>query len=58
MQDPGDLDDIIGLCSDNEMEESVEEESKRKSNDDLELGRIIRKRTKPTLHTGPRLRSL
>ena len=47
MQDLGDLDDIIGLCSDNEMEESVEEESKRKSYDELEIGRIIQKEQSP-----------
>ena len=40
------------------MEDSVEEESKRKSNDDLELGKIIRKRTEPTFYIGLRLRSL
>ena len=32
MEDPN---DIIGSCSDNEMEDSVEEELTRKSNDDL-----------------------
>nr|XP_022290484.1 uncharacterized protein LOC111102126 [Crassostrea virginica] len=57
-QDPGDLDDVIGSCSDSETEDSVEVESKRKSTDELELGRIIRKRTEPILFTGPKPKSL
>ena len=48
-QDPGDLDDVIGSCSDSEMEDSLEIESKRKSTDELELGIIVRKRTEPIL---------
>lgn len=40
------------------MEDSVEEESKRKSNDELDLGRIIRKRTEPILYSGPRSSNL
>ena len=48
-QDPGDFDDVIGSCSDSEMEDSLEIESKRKSNDELELGIIVRKRTEPIL---------
>ena len=52
------MDDIIGLCSDNEMEDSVEEESKRNAYDELEIGRIIRKRTEPILYSGPRSRNL
>lgn len=52
------MDAIIGLCSDNEMEDSVEEESKRKSYDELDLGRIIPKRTEPILYSGPRSKNL
>ena len=52
------MDDVIGSCSDSEMEDSLEIESKRKSTDQLELGRIIRKRTEPILFTGRKPKSL
>ena len=43
------MDDVIGSCSDSEMEDLLVIESKRKSTDELELGIIVRNRTEPIL---------
>lgn len=56
-QDPGDLDDVLGSCSESDVENSGTTESKDQSALELEVGRVIRKRTQPTLFTGPKPKS-
>lgn len=56
-QDPGDLEDVLGSCSESEVEYSVNTESKDQSTSEFEVGRVVRKRTQPTLFTGPKQNS-
>ena len=53
-QDPGDLEDVLGSCSESEVDDSARRESKDGSTLDVEIGRVIRKRTQPTLFSGPK----
>ncbi|XP_062588092.1 uncharacterized protein LOC134249760 [Saccostrea cucullata] len=56
-QDPGELLDVLGPCSSSDEEDSRETEEIEKAPEDLEIGRIIRKRTQPVLYTGSQMKS-